>query len=93
MMLGCTEQYIVCDLTAGWCQKPLHASAAALDPHHALPAPAGASPQIPPQFRKYYAGQQYDRLLQTVLLYFTAMFQLDWVVKAMERARKQHLEG
>lgn len=30
--------------------------------------------------------------LQTLLLYFTAMFQMEWVAKSMERSRK-HLEG
>jgi len=32
-------------------------------------------------------------MLQTCLLYFTTVFQHEWVVKAMERSRKQHLEG
>lgn len=32
-------------------------------------------------------------LAQTCLLYFTALFQLEWVVKTMERSRKQHTEG
>jgi hypothetical protein len=31
--------------------------------------------------------------MQTLLLYFVAMFQMDWVIKTMERSRKQHLDG
>jgi len=53
----------------------------------------GFDEKIPPQFRKFYTSQQYDVILQTLMLYFTAMFQLEWVIKTMERARKQHLEG
>jgi len=48
---------------------------------------------VPQQFRRFFASSLYDRMLQTCLLYFTAMFQLEWVIGAMDRARKQHLEG
>ena len=51
------------------------------------------SEKVPNNFRKFLAGTQFDRLLQTLILYFTAMFQLDWVIKMMEKSRKQHVEG
>mmetsp|Transcript_14064 Transcript_14064/g.38013 ORF Transcript_14064/g.38013 Transcript_14064/m.38013 type:complete len:406 (+) Transcript_14064:117-1334(+) len=44
-------------------------------------------------FKRFYGSDLCDRLLKTLLLYFVAMFQMDWVIKTMERSRKQHLEG
>jgi hypothetical protein len=32
-------------------------------------------------------------MLQTILLYFTTTFQAEWVVRTMEKSRKQNLEG
>ena len=49
--------------------------------------------RVPNNFRKFFASSQYDRLLQTLMLYFTAIFQLDWVAKSTDKAKKTHLEG
>lgn len=49
--------------------------------------------KTPPTFRKFFQSALYDRMLQTILLYFTTTFQAEWVVKTMEKSRKQNLEG
>eukprot|EP00798_Chlamydomonas_sp_ICE-L_P007997 gene7997-1224_t len=49
--------------------------------------------KIPSAFKKFFQSPQYDRLLQTCILFFTAMFTNKWIVKSMDKARKQHVEG
>uniref|UniRef100_A0A7R9YXI8 Uncharacterized protein n=1 Tax=Chlamydomonas euryale TaxID=1486919 RepID=A0A7R9YXI8_9CHLO len=49
--------------------------------------------KVPPNFRKFFQSEGYDRLLQTFLLYFAAIFQTEWVVQTMEKARRMHLDG
>ncbi|GIL44955.1 hypothetical protein Vafri_2395 [Volvox africanus] len=49
--------------------------------------------RTPTPFKKFFAGPLYDSLLNACLLYFTSRFMHDWIVKAMDKARKQHLEG
>jgi hypothetical protein len=49
--------------------------------------------KTPPNFRKFYQSSTFDRLVQTILLYFAVMFQHEWVENSMERSRKQRLEG
>lgn len=49
--------------------------------------------KTPPNFRRFFQSTLYDRMLQTCLLYFNTMFQTEWIIRTMERSRKQHLEG
>lgn len=47
----------------------------------------------PQAFRKFFLTATYDRLCQVIIIYFCCIFQHDWVVKSMEKARKHHLDG
>lgn len=49
--------------------------------------------RAPLPFKRFYNSPLFDRLLNACLLYFTSRFMHDWIVRAMEKARKQHLEG
>jgi len=49
--------------------------------------------KTPSTFRMFFQSTLFDRLLHTILLYFTATFQHDWIDRTMERSRKQRLEG
>lgn len=52
-----------------------------------------ADENVPGPFKKFFNTPLYDRLINALLLYFTTRFQNEWLTKAMDKARKQHLEG
>eukprot|EP00798_Chlamydomonas_sp_ICE-L_P027098 gene27098-2322_t len=49
--------------------------------------------KTPSIFKKFFASPQCERLVRTFILYFASAFIIDWIIKAMEKARKQHVEG
>jgi len=51
------------------------------------------TPAATPAFSRFYDSALYDRLVRALLLMFTARFQREVLLRSVERARQQHLEG
>lgn len=47
----------------------------------------------PASLKKFFASALYDRMLHTLMLYFTAIFQKDVLTKNLDKAKRHHLEG
>lgn len=48
---------------------------------------------VPVPFKKFFNSPLYDKLVNALMLYFTSKLQHEWLTKAMDKARKQHMEG
>lgn len=48
---------------------------------------------LPVAVKKFMMQPAFDKIVNTCILYFVAIFEREYLVKALERAQKQHMDG
>jgi hypothetical protein len=48
---------------------------------------------LPAAVKKFMMQPAFDKFVNTCILYFVAIFEREYLVKALERAQKQHMDG